>query len=65
LAVEKIVRDHGVIPATISIIEGMIRVGLTKEDIEMLSFEGKQNSRKCSRRDLAYVSTNEMNGSTT
>ena len=65
LAVEKIVRDHGAIPATIAIIKGVIRVGLTKEDIEMLSTEGKKNSRKCSRRDLAYVIANKMNGSTT
>jgi len=31
----------------------------------MLSTEGKKNSRKCSRRDLAYVIANKMNGSTT
>ena len=65
LAVEKIVRDLGAIPATIAIIEGVIKVGLTSEDIEMLSTEGKKNSRKCSRRDLAFVLANKMNGSTT
>lgn len=65
LAVETIVRDLGAIPATIAIIEGVIKVGLTSEDIEMLSTEGKKNSRKCSRRDLAFVLANKMNGSTT
>ena len=58
LAVEQIVRDAGAIPATIAIIQGVIKVGLTIEDIEMLSKEGTKNSRKCSRRDLAYVIAN-------
>ena len=40
-------------------------MGLTEEDIEKLSSEGKHNSRKCSRRDLAYVLARKMNGSTT
>lgn len=31
----------------------------------MLSKEGTLNARKCSRRDLAYVTANKMNGSTT
>ena len=31
----------------------------------MLSKEGKENARKCSRRDLAYVMSRRMNGSTT
>lgn len=65
LAVEQIVRDAGAIPATIAIIEGVIRVGLTLAEIEMLSTEGKKNARKCSRRDLAYVMARKMNGSTT
>lgn len=37
LAVEKIVRDNGAVPATIAILEGVIKVGLTEADIEMLS----------------------------
>ena len=65
LAVEKIVRDGGAIPATIAIIKGIVKVGLTQEDIELLSQEGRNNSRKCSRRDLAYVMARKMNGSTT
>jgi len=37
LAVEQIVRDNGAVPATIAILNGVIKVGLTTEDIEMLS----------------------------
>lgn len=58
-------RDNGAVPATIAILNGVIKVGLTNEDIEMLSSEGKKNSRKCSRRDLAFVLARKMNGSTT
>ena len=65
LGVEEIVRANGAVPATIAIIEGVIRVGLTEAEVEMLSTEGKKNARKCSRRDLAYVLAHKMNGSTT
>ena len=65
LGVEQIVRDNGAVPATIAIINGVIKVGLTNEEVEMLSKEGKLNARKCSRRDLAYVLARKMNGSTT
>ena len=50
LAVEEIVRQNGAIPATIAIISGVIKIGLQKEEIEMLSKDGKLTSRKCSRR---------------
>jgi len=43
----------------------VIKIGLSIEDLEMLSSVGKKNSRKCSRRDLAYVMARKMNGSTT
>jgi len=64
LALEKIVRDYGAIPATIAIIKGVIKIGLSSEDLELLSSDSK-NSRKCSRRDLAYVMAKKINGSTT
>jgi pseudouridylate synthase len=50
LAVEQIVRENGAIPATIALINGVVRIGLEKEDIEYLSKDGKLSSRKCSRR---------------
>jgi pseudouridine-5'-phosphate glycosidase len=42
-----------------------VRIGLTTEEIEYLSDKGRENSRKCSRRDFAYVIAKKMNGSTT
>lgn len=65
VAVEQIVRDHGAVPATIAIVHGVIKIGLTSEEIEMLSKDGRHTSRKCSRRDLAYVLAKKMHGSTT
>jgi pseudouridine-5'-phosphate glycosidase len=50
VGVEDIVRAHGAIPATIAIINGVVKIGLDREDIEYLSKEGKIASRKCSRR---------------
>lgn len=50
LGVEEIIRNNGAIPATIAIIKGVIKIGLEKDDIELLSKEGRENSRKCSRR---------------
>lgn len=50
LAVEQIVRENGAIPATIAIVKGVVKIGLESEDIELLSSEGRHNSRKCSRR---------------
>ena len=58
-------RDNGAVPATIAIINGKVKIGLTRDEIELLSTEGKKNSRKCSRRDLAFVLARKMNGSTT
>ncbi len=50
VAVEQIVRENGGVPATIAIINGVVKIGLDPADIEYLSKEGKVNSRKCSRR---------------
>ena len=63
LNVEKVIRDNGAVPATIAIIDGVIRVGLTKEEIESLSKNEK--SLKVSKRDLAYVVSQGKTGSTT
>lgn len=65
LAVEAIVRENGAIPATIAIVSGVIKIGLTEAEIELLAKEGRETSRKCSRRDLAYVIARKMHGSTT
>jgi pseudouridine-5'-phosphate glycosidase len=40
LAVEKIVRENGAIPATIAIINGVVNIGLEESDIDHLAKEG-------------------------
>lgn len=64
LEVEKVVRENGAIPATIAIINGEIKIGLTKEEIEIIGKAGLSVT-KTSRRDLAYVVANKLNGATT
>jgi pseudouridine-5'-phosphate glycosidase len=41
VAVEEIVRENGAIPATIAIINGVIKIGLELQEIEYLSKDGK------------------------
>ena len=53
LAVEKVIRDHGAIPATIGIINGDAIVGMTPEEIEL--FGKTKGILKASRRDLPVV----------
>ncbi|MCR2044487.1 pseudouridine-5'-phosphate glycosidase [Anaerosalibacter massiliensis] len=63
LEVEKIIRDRGAIPATIAILDGKIKVGLSKEEIEYL---GKaEDVYKVSRRDLPFIVSKGLNGATT
>ncbi len=50
LEVEHVIRENGAIPATIAIIKGVLRVGLTKEDIEFMSKLKREEVRKCSKR---------------
>lgn len=61
--VEQIVRDNGAIPATIGIIEGRIKVGLTEEELEFMGKE--KNIIKASRRDLPVIVSKGLNGATT
>ena len=64
LLVEQKVRDNGATPATIAIIGGKMKAGLSIDDIELL---GKQalNVRKVSRRDLPMTLSRGENGATT
>ena len=64
LLVENMVRSQGAIPATIAILNGKIKVGLTKEELEYLGKEGTKTT-KTSRRDLPFVVANQINGATT
>ena len=54
----------GDVPATIAIIGGVMKVGLSKEEIELLGREG-HNVTKVSRRDLPFVVAAGKNGATT
>ena len=63
LAVEKMIRDNGAIPATIGIIDGEPIVGMAPEEIE--EFGKKQGISKVSRRDLPIVVAKKMWGATT
>ncbi|WP_347113550.1 pseudouridine-5'-phosphate glycosidase [Leclercia sp. S52] len=64
LEVEDAIRQQGVIPATIAIIRGVMKVGLSKEEIELLGREGHAVT-KVSRRDLPFVVAAGINGATT
>ena len=53
IEVEETIRKQGAVPATIAIIGGVMKVGLSKEEIELLGREG-HNVTKVSRRDLPF-----------
>ena len=60
---EAIVRQHKAIPATIAILDGQLRVGLT--DVELEHLATKKGIRKVSRRDLPVVVAQGNDGATT
>jgi len=64
LAVEKIVRDAGAVPATIAVIGGKLKAGLTADEIEYIAKKG-HDVTKVSRRDLPFVIANRADGATT
>ncbi|MCQ2567489.1 MAG: pseudouridine-5'-phosphate glycosidase [Mogibacterium sp.] len=63
-AVEKIVRENGAVPATIAIIGGKLKAGLTAEEIEYFGKKGP-SIRKASRRDLAMLCARGEDGACT
>lgn len=63
LSVEKIIENTGAVPATIAIIDGRIKVGLTPDQITKLA--QLNNVLKVSKRDLAYCVSKKYNGATT
>ena len=64
LEVERIVREHGAVPATIAVIGGRLKAGLTAEEIEYFGKKGL-NIAKASRRDLAVLCARGEDGATT
>jgi pseudouridylate synthase len=63
LKVEQIIRDHGATPATIAILNGRLKVGLSHDEIEMLGKAG--DVVKASRRDIPFIIAKGLNGATT
>ena len=63
LHIEEIIREHGSIPATIGILNGRIKVGLTKNELEQLG--SANNVEKASRRDLPYLISRHASAGTT
>lgn len=64
LLVEKTIRDNGAVPATIAIIGGRLKAGLSPEEIEYLGKSGRKVA-KVSRRDLAAIVARGTDGATT
>lgn len=60
---ERIIRDKGVVPATIAVFEGEITVGLNDEQLEMLATA--PDVRKISIRDLPIALAKKLNCATT
>jgi pseudouridine-5'-phosphate glycosidase len=62
--VEKVVRAHGAVPATIAIINGRLKAGLAPQEIEALGQQGRA-AVKVSRRDIPFVLASGKTGATT
>ena len=64
LQVEAEVRKHGAVPATIAIINGRLKAGLTEAEIELLGTTGRDVT-KVSRRDIPFIVAASATGATT
>jgi pseudouridylate synthase len=62
--VEKTIRGEGAVPATIAVVGGELRAGLSDAELERFAREGEAIT-KVSTRDLPYVVAKKMNGATT
>ena len=63
LAVEEVIRKNGAVPATVGIIKGRIKVGLTADEVEYMA--KAPNVLKVSRRDYPLVIAQKLDGATT
>lgn len=61
--VEQIIRDSGACPATIALIDGKIKIGLSDDELEM--FGNSKGVAKVSRRDIGYILAGRKLGATT
>jgi pseudouridine-5'-phosphate glycosidase len=62
-ALETLVREQGVTPATIAVLAGKIKIGLNEDELELLV--NNDHIVKASKRDLSYVITEKLNAGTT
>ena len=60
---EKLVRDRGAVPATVGILDGAIRVGLKRAELELLA--KRSDILKVSRKDLSFAVSKRITGATT
>jgi len=63
LAVEDIIRANGAVPATIAVLHGRVKVGLSREDLELLA--QASGVLKLSTHDLPFCVSKALNGATT
>ena len=64
LRVEELIRENGAVPATIAILDGKLKVGLTEEEIQRLGKKGEEVI-KTSRRDIPFIVAGKKDGATT
>jgi len=62
-ACESAIRENGATPATVAVLDGRIKIGLSDEQLEY--FAVAKNVMKCSRRDLPYAIAKGENGAAT
>ncbi|ADI00014.1 pseudouridine-5'-phosphate glycosidase [Salisediminibacterium selenitireducens] len=61
--VENIIRQQGAVPATIALIDGKIRIGMTHDELE--AFAKGEDIAKVSRRDIPQILASKQAGATT
>lgn len=64
-SLETIIRGHGVVPATIALMDGKVQVGLSDAQLEELANAPRTESCKVSRRDLGAALCLKRYGGTT
>ena len=60
---ERIIRDHGAIPATIALLDGVVHVGLEQDELEAIA--NRDDISKASIRDLAIIIAQGKSAATT
>ena len=63
LEVEEIIRENNAVPATIAVVDGVVKIGLSNDEVRSLS--EKKDVIKLSRNDLAYAISCRKTGATT